>query len=114
MENVKDLKNIIEFFSTNSNFINLLTMPLYQLYVDQMKDCPIADLDNLGSASPAGGACTAAGFLSEFVENENWAHVDIAGVMANSKHVGYINAGMSGRPARTFLRYIEERLTNSD
>lgn len=89
-------------------------MPLYQLYVDQMKDCPIADLDNLGSASPAGGACTAAGFLSEFVENENWAHVDIAGVMANQKHVGYINAGMSGRPARTFLRYIEERLTNSD
>lgn len=89
-------------------------MPLYQLYVDQMRDSSIADLDNLGSASPAGGCCTAAGFLSEFVENENWAHVDIAGVMMNSKHVGYINGGMSGRPARTFLRYLEERLTTID
>jgi len=89
-------------------------MPLYELYVNQMKDCAIADLDNLGSASPAGGACTAAGFLSEFVECENWAHVDIAGVMMNAKHVGYLNAGMSGRPARTFMRYLEEKLSGTD
>ena len=66
-------------------------MPLYELYLKQMKESPTADLNNIGGGR-AGGACTAAAFLSEFVECEEWAHVDIAGVMDNKKEVPYAEA----------------------
>merc|ERR1711879_1139165 len=44
-------------------------MPLFQLYLDQMKKTPTADLNNIGSGGRGGGACTAAAFLGEFVDN---------------------------------------------
>ena len=82
-------------------------MPLFELYLDQMKKTPTADLNNLGPR--AGGSCTAAAFLGAFVENcEEWAHVDIAGVMANTTEVAYLSAGMSGRPTRTFMKFLFE------
>jgi len=84
-------------------------MPLFELYLNQIKKSPTADLNNIGGGR-MGGSCTAAAFLSEFVENENWAHIDIAGVMTNTSEVDYINSGMSGRPTRTFMKYLEETL----
>jgi leucyl aminopeptidase len=51
-------------------------MPLYDEYVEQMRS-EIADLVNAGGR--AGGACTAAGFLSEFTNGLPWCHMDIAG-----------------------------------
>jgi len=65
-------------------------------------------LNNIGPGR-GGGACTAAAFLAEFVENENWMHVDIAGVM-DEPDASYVSKGMSGRPTRTFLRYLEANL----
>lgn len=32
----------------------------------------------------------------EFVNNKNWLHLDIAGVMSNSGDVAYLGKGMSG------------------
>jgi len=84
-------------------------MPMYSVYTEKISESPTADLNNIGPGR-GGGACTAAAFLGEFVENENWAHVDIAGVM-DAADAAYVSKGMSGRPTRTFLKYLEEQLS---
>ncbi|OXB82894.1 UNVERIFIED_CONTAM: hypothetical protein H355_003336 [Colinus virginianus] len=78
-------------------------MPLFEHYTKQVTDCPLADLSNVGKYSRAGGACTAAAFLKEFVTAPHWAHLDIAGVMANKDEVPYLRKGMAGRPTRTLV-----------
>ncbi len=56
----------------------LWRMPLDEVWSKEMESS-IADLKNLGSGRWA-GACTAAGFLSAFIdEGRVWAHMDIAG-----------------------------------
>ena len=52
-------------------------LPCDDEFVEAMKS-KIADLKNIGGKW--GGACTAAAFLSRFVEKAKWAHVDMAGV----------------------------------
>jgi leucyl aminopeptidase len=52
-------------------------LPCDDEFVEAMKS-KIADLKNIGGKW--GGACTAAAFLSQFVTNAKWAHVDMAGV----------------------------------
>ncbi|KGL81383.1 Cytosol aminopeptidase, partial [Tinamus guttatus] len=78
-------------------------MPLFEHYTKQVTDCALADLSNVGKYSRAGGACTAAAFLKEFVRAPHWAHLDIAGVMANKDEVPYLRKGMAGRPTRTLV-----------
>uniref|UniRef100_A0A669P4X4 Cytosol aminopeptidase n=2 Tax=Phasianus colchicus TaxID=9054 RepID=A0A669P4X4_PHACC len=80
-------------------------MPLFEHYTKQVTDCPLADLSNVGKYSRAGGACTAAAFLKEFVTAPHWAHLDIAGVMANKDEVPYLRKGMAGRPTRTLVEF---------
>jgi len=81
-------------------------MPLFQHYKKQMTDCVLADVNNLGSAGREGGSCTAAGYLWEFVNHDNWMHLDIAGVMSNKAEVPYVPKGMSGRPTRTIVEFL--------
>jgi leucyl aminopeptidase len=52
-------------------------LPCDDEFVEEMKS-KIADLKNVGGKW--GGACTAAAFLSQFVDKAKWAHVDMAGV----------------------------------
>nr|ACJ05317.1 leucine aminopeptidase-like protein [Crassostrea gigas] len=80
-------------------------MPLFNHYTKKITECQLADLNNIGG-SRSGGACTAAAFLKEFVNNKNWLHLDIAGVMTNSGDVAYLGKGMSGRPTRTVIEFI--------
>uniref|UniRef100_A0A8C0ECZ5 Cytosol aminopeptidase n=1 Tax=Bubo bubo TaxID=30461 RepID=A0A8C0ECZ5_BUBBB len=80
-------------------------MPLFEHYKKQVTDCPLADLSNIGKYSRAGGACTAAAFLKEFVTASHWAHLDIAGVMSNKDEVPYLRKGMAGRPTRTLVEF---------
>ncbi|OPJ70955.1 cytosol aminopeptidase [Patagioenas fasciata monilis] len=80
-------------------------MPLFEHYTKQVTDCPLADLSNIGKYSRAGGACTAAAFLKEFVTALHWAHLDIAGVMSNKDEVPYLRKGMAGRPTRTLVEF---------
>ena len=75
-------------------------MPLFKQYADEMTDCHLADLNNVGKYA-GGGSCTAAGFLSEFIAKDTkWMHMDIAGVSENKHEVPYLQKGFSGRPAR--------------
>lgn len=54
-------------------------MPLDDVWKKDMVS-NVADLQNLGKSGRYAGACTAAGFLEHFIENNTpWAHMDIAG-----------------------------------
>lgn len=58
---------------------NLWRMPLDEVFRKAMTST-IADLRNLSTMGRFAGACTAAGFLERFIEDETpWAHMDIAG-----------------------------------
>uniref|UniRef100_A0A8D0GQD6 Cytosol aminopeptidase n=1 Tax=Sphenodon punctatus TaxID=8508 RepID=A0A8D0GQD6_SPHPU len=81
-------------------------MPLFEHYTKQITDSPLADVNNIGKYGSAGGACTAAAFLKEFVTHSHWAHLDIAGVMGNKDEVPYLRKGMAGRPTRTLVELI--------
>ncbi|XP_059148773.1 cytosol aminopeptidase-like isoform X2 [Physella acuta] len=81
-------------------------MPLFKHYTKQMTECDLADINNVSKKREA-GSCTAAAFLKEFVSTDNWVHLDIAGVMMNKGDVAYMGKGMSGRPTRTLVQFLE-------
>jgi leucyl aminopeptidase len=73
-------------------------MPMNRLYKDMLKS-DIADLNNIGGR--AAGSCTAAAFLSQFVENKNkWAHLDIAGISFMKSGFGVYPGGGTGYGVR--------------
>ncbi|CAN2388616.1 leucine aminopeptidase 3 [Pristimantis euphronides] len=82
-------------------------MPLFEHYTKQVTETALADLNNIGNGGRAGGSCTAAAFLKEFVTIPHWAHLDIAGVMSNKDEVPYLRKGMAGRPTRTLVEFAE-------
>ena len=78
-------------------------MPMDDEYREQIKS-DWADLKNSGGR-PA-GSITAALFLSNFVGNTPWAHLDIAGsvgLSSSGKERGYKNKWGNGTPTRTFI-----------
>jgi len=64
----------------------------------------IADLKNIGSKW--GGACTAAAFLRQFVDDKKWAHLDIAGVEMFEKATEFSTEGSSGFGVRLLTSYL--------
>lgn len=84
-------------------------MPSGDEYLEEMKS-KIADLKNIGSRW--GGACTAAAFLGQFVEDKKWAHIDIAGVGMNNeyKHLGCV--GSAGFGVRLFASFLLNAANN--
>lgn len=76
--NSDDLWNNMNDASTKTGE-KLWRMPLDKVFKNDMVS-NVADLQNLGKSGRYGGACTAAGFLEHFIENDTpWAHMDIAG-----------------------------------
>jgi leucyl aminopeptidase len=69
-------------------------MPLPDDYKDLLKS-DLADINNMPKTR-WGGAITAALFLSEFVGETRWAHIDIAGPGYNRKKGPYCPVGGSG------------------
>lgn len=95
--------------AANEEGEELWTMPLTMRYLKKMKS-DIADLKNV-SGMGYGGATTAALFLSEFVKNEKWVHLDIAGASFN-EHAsdGIIPKGGTGWGVMTFMRLLQSEL----
>ncbi|XP_076436199.1 cytosol aminopeptidase-like [Babylonia areolata] len=85
----------------------LWRMPLFELYKNHVTTCQLADVNNVGKFPRSAGSCTAAAFLKEFVTVKHWVHLDIAGVMMNRDEVSYLNRGMSGRPTRTIVEFLQ-------
>jgi leucyl aminopeptidase len=75
-------------------------MPLPEKYREMNKSL-IADVKNTGNRY--GGAITAALFLSEFVGETPWVHLDIAGPAFSDKERGYIVKGATGVGVRTLV-----------
>ncbi|CAH0552893.1 unnamed protein product [Brassicogethes aeneus] len=84
--------------------------PLWKHYSKQISDNAAYDLNNIGKGK-GGGSCTAAAFLREFVtENTDWMHLDIASVMGPDHSVPYLSKGMTGRPTRTLIEFVESQV----
>ena len=79
--------------------------PIWQLPLEKgyrkLLDSNVADMKNVGG--PYGGAITAALFLSEFVGDTPWAHLDIAGPMNADGDDGWMSRGATGFSTRLLI-----------
>ncbi|MGD2122395.1 MAG: leucyl aminopeptidase [Gemmatimonadota bacterium] len=82
-------------------------LPLWKEYREQLEST-VADIKNVGGR-PA-GTITAAYFLSEFVGDVPWAHLDIAGTAYGEGKLSYLRKGGYGAPTRTLLEWIRSRV----
>jgi len=80
-------------------------MPMPEDYKELIKS-DFADLNNVGSTR-YGGAITAALFLSEFVKDTLWAHIDIAGPAYAKKESSYCGVGGTGFGVRLLFDLME-------
>ena len=79
----------------------LWQLPLERNY-RKLLDSNVADMKNVGG--PYGGAILAALFLSEFVGETPWAHLDIAGPMNSESDDGWLSRGASGFGTRLLIQ----------
>jgi leucyl aminopeptidase len=80
-------------------------MPMPEDYKEMLKS-DFADISNMPSAR-WGGAITAALFLSKFVGDTRWAHIDIAGPAFAKKGHDYCGPGGSGFGVRLLCDLID-------
>jgi leucyl aminopeptidase len=83
-------------------------LPLYDEYHDQIKST-YADIKNIGGRP--GGAITAAAFLSNFVNDVPWVHIDIAGtawIQEGTHEKSYNPRGATGFGVRTLVKLLME------
>jgi len=81
-------------------------MPLPEDYRELLKS-EFADISNM-SSSKWGGAITAALFLSEFIKDTRWAHIDIAGPAYTKKETDYCGVGGTGFGVRLLCNLIQK------
>jgi leucyl aminopeptidase len=79
-------------------------MPLPEDYKELLKSS-YADISNMPS-SRYGGAISAALFLSEFVGQARWAHIDIAGPGFHKKEDAYCGPGGTGFGVRLLMDWL--------
>ena len=85
-------------------------LPLWESYHELIKS-DIADYKNSGGRTA--GAITAAAFLSKFVGDAPWVHLDIAGPAWTSKDKTYIPKGASGVAVRLLVEFLCNRVHKS-
>ena len=79
-------------------------LPLYDDYKDQVKS-DVADVKNVGAKNKA-GAVSAGAFLSHFVGEQPWAHIDIAGPAYLDEDKMYLGKGATGAGVRLLVDYL--------
>ncbi|MBN2645095.1 MAG: leucyl aminopeptidase [Desulfuromonadaceae bacterium] len=84
----------------------LWPLPLFEDYREQLKS-KVADLKNIGGK--AAGTITAAAFLSHFVADCPWAHLDIAGTAWEEQGKPGQPAGATGFGVRLLVDYLLEQ-----
>lgn len=92
--------------SGRSSGDELWPLPIGEEHVHAIKGS-MSDLVNVSTGKGA-GSCTAAAFLSHFIEDDrNWAHLDIAGVgMGERKPNGFQPAGAPGFGVQLLLDHL--------
>jgi leucyl aminopeptidase len=96
------LADILEKASKSSGE-KVWRFPLWDDY-DKQIESDIADFKHTGGKP--GGAITAARFLSKFVEEVSWIHMDIAGYHRIEKDAGYNPQGSKGPAVRLMVDLI--------
>lgn len=83
-------------------------MPLWQEYFEQLKS-EVADMRNIGGRGA--GMITAALFLSKFVGDCPWIHLDIASTDWSDSERPYIAKGPTGIGTRLLIQYLLNEAT---
>jgi leucyl aminopeptidase len=83
-------------------------MPLWDEYFEQLKS-DVADMRNIGGRG--GGMITAALFLSKFVGNYPWVHLDIASTDWSERERAYISKGPTGIGTRLLIQFLIHEAT---
>ena len=78
-------------------------MPLWEDYFEQLKS-DVADMRNIGGRG--GGMITAALFLSKFVGDCPWVHLDIASTDWSERERAYIPKGPTGIGTRLLIQFL--------
>lgn len=77
-------------------------LPLHEDYKPAIKT-PYADLSNTGSSRYKSGTITATWFLSNFVDDVPWVHLDIAGTAFDVPDIPYYRPGATGAGVRLMI-----------
>lgn len=84
----------------------LWRMPLHEAFVENMGAGP-ADLRNICTPNMGGGSIAGAAFLSQFVGDTEWSHLDIAGTAWNQAARDYTGgSGGTGVGTRLLIEYL--------
>ena len=84
-------------------------LPLLPDFLENMKGGP-ADVRNITTPEMGGGSIAGAAFLSHFVGDTEWAHLDIAGTAWNAKARDYVGGkGGTGVGTRLLIQYLHRR-----
>ena len=81
-------------------------MPLWEEYFEQLKS-DVADMRNIGGRG--GGMITAALFLSKFVGDCPWVHLDIASTDWSERERAYVPKGPTAIGTRLLIQYLIDR-----
>lgn len=81
-------------------------MPLWDEYFEQLRS-DVADMRNIGGRG--GGMITAALFLSKFVGDFPWVHLDIASTDWSERERAYIPKGPTGIGTRLLIQFLINR-----
>jgi leucyl aminopeptidase len=81
-------------------------MPLWEEYFEQLRS-DVADMRNIGGRG--GGMITAALFLSKFVGEYPWVHLDIASTDWSERERAYVPKGPTGIGTRLLIQYLIDR-----
>jgi leucyl aminopeptidase len=82
-------------------------MPLWEEYFEQLRS-DVADMRNIGGRG--GGMITAALFLSKFVGDYPWVHLDIASTDWSERERAYLPKGPTGIGTRLLIQYLMDEV----
>lgn len=85
-------------------------MPLWDEYFEQLKS-DVADMRNIGGRG--GGMITAGMFLSKFVGDYPWVHLDIASTDWGASERPYVGKGPTAIGTRLLVQFLINRAGNS-
>ena len=84
-------------------------LPIIDFHKEDMKGS-VGDLKNIGSPSTGAGSCTAGAFLSNFVGEIPWAHLDIAGTAWGATSRDYQGGPVgTGVGVRLLVDYLKKQ-----
>ncbi len=91
-----------------ATFERVWRLPLFEEYGDRLKSF-VADIKHSGGQP--GGVITAAYFLSQFVGDMAWAHLDIAGLVSTTTDKPYTPPWATGLGTRLLIQFLRDWAT---